>query len=148
MYIRKVTHNDTKNQKGYHTFKLVESIRTERGPRQRMLLNLGTDFTLPEKQWKDLANHIEEILIGQESLFSYPEEIETLAYRYARKIIRYHGETLSQADSVSPAVDEADYQLQCTSRARCPRVARCCHSQTCIVPDWRSTLRPTASSSA
>jgi transposase len=110
MYIRKVTHNDTKNQKGYHTFKLVESIRTERGPRQRMLLNLGTDFTLPEKQWKDLANHIEEILIGQESLFSYPEEIETLANRYARKIIRYHGETLSQADSVSPAVDEADYQ--------------------------------------
>ena len=40
----------------YKTFKLVESFRTERGPRQRTVLNLGADFDLPEAQWKDLAN--------------------------------------------------------------------------------------------
>src|SRR5271169_3269262 len=65
MYIRKVAHTD-KNGKKYHTFKLIESVRTERGPRQRMLLNLGTDFTVPEEKWKDLANRIEEIVTGPE----------------------------------------------------------------------------------
>jgi len=93
MFIRKTTHTDRKAQKAYHTFKLIESVRTERGPRQRMLLNLGADFSLPEEQWKDLANRIEEILTGQEPLLPYPEEIETLAARYARKLIRYQGAT-------------------------------------------------------
>jgi hypothetical protein len=31
-----------KTQTEYKTFKLVESFRTERGPRQRTVLNLGT----------------------------------------------------------------------------------------------------------
>jgi hypothetical protein len=91
MFIRKTTHTDQKNKKEYHTFKLIESVRTERGPRQRMLLNLGTDFSLPEGRWKDLANRIEEIVTGQNALFAYPAEIETLAARYARKVIDYHG---------------------------------------------------------
>jgi transposase len=91
MYIRKVTHAD-KNGKKYHTFKLIESVRTERGPRQRMLLNLGTGFTLPERQWKDLANRIEEIVTGQSRFFPCGEELEELAARYAREVIAYHGE--------------------------------------------------------
>jgi len=45
-----------KTRREYKTFKLVESFRTERGPRQRSVLNLGADFDLPEAQWKDLAN--------------------------------------------------------------------------------------------
>jgi transposase len=110
MFIRKVTHTDKKNRQDYHTFKLVESVRTERGPRQRPLLNLGTDFTLSEKQWKDLANRIEEIITGQTPLFTYPKEIETLAGRYARKIISDHGESLLQVSSESCVVDEPDYQ--------------------------------------
>ena len=93
MFIRKTTHTNKGNKKEYHTFKLIESVRTERGPRQRMVLNLGTDFSLPEEQWKDLANRIEEIVTGQHPLFTYPEEVETLAKRYARRIIAYQGET-------------------------------------------------------
>ncbi|HOE33803.1 MAG TPA: IS1634 family transposase [Smithella sp.] len=92
MYIRRTTHADKKNKKEYHTFKLIESVRTERGPRQRMLLNLGTDFSLPEDRWKDLANRIEEIITGQDALFAYPADIENLAVRYARKVIDYQGE--------------------------------------------------------
>jgi len=86
MYIRKVTHTDKKNRQAYHTFKLVESVRTERGPRQRTMLNLGSEFALPEEQWKDLANRIEEIVTGQSPLFIYSAEIENLANRYARQI--------------------------------------------------------------
>jgi hypothetical protein len=91
MFIRKTTHTNKRNKKEYHTFKLIESVRTERGPRQRMLLNLGTGFNLEEERWKDLANRIEEIVTGQDNLFVYPEEVETLAIRYARKVVDYQG---------------------------------------------------------
>ncbi|PIP08761.1 MAG: hypothetical protein COX51_02735 [Syntrophobacteraceae bacterium CG23_combo_of_CG06-09_8_20_14_all_50_8] len=59
MYIRKVTHANKKNRQEYPAYKLVESVRSERGPQQRMLLNMGADFTFPEERWKDLANSIE-----------------------------------------------------------------------------------------
>jgi transposase len=91
MFIRKTSHSDKNTQKAYHTFKLIESVRTERGPRQRMLLNLGTDFSLPEERWKELANRIEEIILGQDTLLSVSEEVETLAIRYGNKLIRYQG---------------------------------------------------------
>jgi transposase len=106
MFIRKTTHTDKKNKKEYHTFKLIESVRTERGPRQRMLLNLGTNFSLPEERWKDLANRIEEIVTGQNALFAYPGEIETLAARYARKVIDYHGASGGKKEKTS----DPDYQ--------------------------------------
>ena len=88
MFIRKVPHKDKKNRKQYYTYKLVESFRTQRGPRQRDVLNLGVDFQLPKQQWKDLANCIEAIITKQKLLFDYPNEISTLAKKYARTIIR------------------------------------------------------------
>ena len=88
MFIRKVPHKDKKNRKPYYTYKLVESVRTQRGPRQRDVLNLGVDFQLPKEQWKDLANCIETIITKQKLLFDYPHEISSLAKKYARTIIR------------------------------------------------------------
>lgn len=105
MFIRKVFHTDTKNNKVYHTFKLIESVRTERGPRQRMILNLGADFTVPEEKWKDLANRIEEIITGQNPLFACPEEIEEFAIRYAKNIIAYHGKEEKKESSDYQRVD-------------------------------------------
>jgi len=101
MFIREVNHTDKKNKTEYYTYKVVESLRTERGPRQHALLNLGTDFNLPKDQWKDLANRLEEIITGQESLFGYPEEIEILARRYARKIIRKQSSIIPKKDNTS-----------------------------------------------
>jgi transposase len=80
-----------KTQTEYKTFKLVESFRTERGPRQRTVLNLGADFDLPEAQWKDLANRIEEIITRQEPIFTYAPEVERLARKYVRRIIKQGG---------------------------------------------------------
>jgi transposase len=114
MFIHKVIHTDRKNRREYHTFKLLESLRTERGPRQRMVLNLGTDFSLPEEHWKDLANRIEEIVTGQHPLFTYPEEVEGLAELYARRIIVYHGETTvrrSNPDYQRVDIDTIDIEL-------------------------------------
>jgi len=88
MFIRRVHHRNRKTGKTYYTYKLVDSIRTERGPRQRDILNLGVDFDLPKDTWKELANCIEQTLTGQKTLIDYSKEIKTLARRYARKIIR------------------------------------------------------------
>ena len=75
MFIGRVTHRDRKNSRTYHTFKLLESVRTERGPRRRTVLNLGADFNLPEEHWKDLANRIEGIVTSQQPLFTYGQEV-------------------------------------------------------------------------
>jgi transposase len=91
MFIRKTTHTNNKNGQKYFTYKLVESIRTQRGPRQRTVLNIGRDFNLSQEQWKELADRIECIISGQRSLFPASDEIEQLARRYAKKIIKRHG---------------------------------------------------------
>ena len=102
MFIRRVGHKDSKNRKEYYTYKLVESIRRERGPRQRDVLNLGVHFNLPKEQWKDLSNCIEEIITGQKSLIDYPKEIKGLARRYARKIIREQASVISEGEDIPP----------------------------------------------
>jgi transposase len=105
MFIRKVPHKNKKNRKRYHTYKLVESVRTQRGPRQRDILNLGVNFKLPKEQWKDLANCIEAIISKQKLLFDYPEEIKTLANKYARAIIRQQAVAIDEENDFI-----ADYQ--------------------------------------
>ena len=65
---------------------------------------MGSEFSLPEEQWKDLANRIEEIITGQSPLFIYSAEIENLANRYARQITgdsrrSILPETISTADA-------------------------------------------------
>lgn len=88
MYIRKTTHKSKKKGQEYSTYKLVESIRTDRGPRQRTIVNLGAHLALPKTQWNDLANRIEEILRGIETLIPYSEEVEKLAQRYAKLALK------------------------------------------------------------
>lgn len=98
MFIRKTQHKNNKSRKEYCTYKLVESVRTERGPRQRVLLNLGAYFSLPKEQWKDLANCIEEIITGQKPLIDYPKEVNTLARRYARIVIREQSAVVTERE--------------------------------------------------
>ncbi len=106
MFIRKVPHKNKKNRKEYFTYKLVESVRTERGPRQRDVLNLGVKFDLPKEHWKDLANCIEATLTGQRPLFDYPKQISTLAGKYARAIARQQAVMLEEGEEVP-----SDYQV-------------------------------------
>jgi transposase len=106
MFIRKVPHKNKKNRREYFTYKLVESVRTERGPRQRDVLNLGVRFDLPRKQWKELANCIEGTLTGQRPLFDYPKKISTLARKYAREITRQQAQAIGEAEDVP-----SDYQV-------------------------------------
>lgn len=106
LYHLKVLHKNKKNRKEYFTYKLVESVRTERGPRQRDVLNLGASFNLPAEQWKDFANYIETELTGQRPLFDYPKKFRALARKYARAIIHQRSEAIDERRDIP-----ADYQV-------------------------------------
>lgn len=88
MFIRKTLKKDVTSRKEYFSYQLVESIRTERGPRQIILLNLGSNFDLSDVDRKLLANRIEELLSEASSFLTYPQHIEQLAKQYARQVIR------------------------------------------------------------
>ena len=102
MFIRTVEHKNKKNHRKYRTYKLVDSVRTERGPRQTTVLNLGSDFKLPKKHWKQLANCIEEIITEQQNIFEYPQKIRALADQYARRVIRKHSVVIVPEKKRSP----------------------------------------------
>lgn len=100
MFIRKTTCSK-KSAKQYYTHKLVESVRIGNGVKQRTVLNLGTDFCFPKESWKDIAKRIEQILYGQQSLFSLPDDIEKAAQRYAAKIIQKQEDNNLDANEIA-----------------------------------------------
>jgi len=63
MYFRKTT----KSVRGrpYHTYLLVESTQTERGPRQRTLCSFGSTPPAPAAQWPSLVRELEAAQSGQ-----------------------------------------------------------------------------------
>ncbi len=83
VFIREVVKKNPGHNKVFRYYRLMESVRTPRGPRQRLLLNLGR-LDLPPAEWKTLANRIEEILSAQTSFLPPPPHIESLAQHYAR----------------------------------------------------------------
>ena len=87
MFIRELVRKDHQSGKVYVYHRLVEAVRTPRGPRHRMVLDLG-HLDLPKDQWKGLANRIEEILSGQERFHDPEGSREALAQAFARRIIR------------------------------------------------------------
>jgi len=87
MFIKKTFKTDSKNGKAYYAYHLIESVRTEKGPRQRILLYMGSEIDLPEGDLKILSQCIEEIISDQRGFISYPEKIEKLAQYYASQVI-------------------------------------------------------------
>ena len=85
MYIRQVKQRGKKGV-SYIYHWLVETIRTEKGPRQRTILGLG-NLTLPQEKWGSLVSRIQANLQGQTSFVEEDAQIESLAYYYAQQII-------------------------------------------------------------
>ena len=108
MYIRETRHQDKKTQKKYSTFKLVESVQTQKGPRQRMLLNLGTHFKLPRNQWKDLTDRIGLKVKGQEIAVPYSKEVEGLAERYSKQLLIKQAHIVNESSKKQEEFHEVD----------------------------------------
>jgi len=88
MFIKKTFKIDPKSNNRYCAYHLVESIRTEKGPRQRILLYMGAQIDLPEGEHKLLAQCIADIIAGQPPLLPYADNVEHLAQTYASQVIR------------------------------------------------------------
>ncbi len=85
-------------------FRLIESYRTDKGPRPRTILNLGKLY-IDKKDFKALANRIEEIVYNQMIIYPVSEEIEKLAQHYAACIIKSN-----ILNTQSPTTKTYDYQ--------------------------------------
>jgi transposase len=101
MLIREVVKKNPGYDKQFVYHHLVESIRTPKGPRQRLILNLGK-LDIPKDEWKLLANRIEEIIAGQMNFLEVPIHIESLAKHYADMIVK------KQLASLPPGVLKDD----------------------------------------
>ena len=91
MYIRKVVKTNGHTSKKYEYLHLVESIRTEDGPRQEFILNLGK-LDIDPSLYKTLARRIEDILTGQKSFDSLPLDLEKVARSTATRIFNKNAE--------------------------------------------------------
>ena len=85
MYIRRVRKTDKSTGKSYFYYQLIEAYRTPKGPRQRILLNLGK-LDLDDRERKFLADRIEQLITGQLPLIKPPEKIERLARKFASEL--------------------------------------------------------------
>jgi transposase len=81
MFIREYTQKNEKTGETYVKHKLVTSVRTEKGPRQRIVMPLGT-LTVPRIDWKRLAHALECRITGQQSLLQeHDADLERLALK-------------------------------------------------------------------
>lgn len=106
MYIKKVRKSNRNSKKVYEYLHLVENVRTEKGPRQRLVLNLGT-LDIPPDQYKELANCIEAMLTGQQQMFRADPEIEKHAQKALQKIRARQQE---DSDPIEHQSDASEYQ--------------------------------------
>jgi len=108
MFIRE-TFKTIKNKK-YSQFKLVESIRTPVGPRQKIILILN-NLDLSKDKWKELANRIEDIIYGCNNLFTINDpEIDKLAEHYAAIIIKQKLNDNNRKNNNKELTEKPDYE--------------------------------------
>lgn len=104
MFIREIKKKNPDSDRVFMYHRLMESVRTPKGPRQRIVLNLGR-LDLPREDWKTLANRIEEIVSGQQSLISLSAHIEEQAQHYARLLRRKEMQSVCVLEE-----EEADWE--------------------------------------
>jgi transposase len=81
MYIREYKQTNEKTGEVYVKHKLVKSYRTAKGPRQRVIMPLGT-LTVPRIDWTRLAHALECRITGQQSLLeAHDADLELLALK-------------------------------------------------------------------
>ena len=81
MFIREYKQTNEKTGEVYVKHKLVTSVRTDKGPRQKVVMPLGT-LTLPRIDWKRLAHALECRITGQQSLLQeHDADLERLALK-------------------------------------------------------------------
>lgn len=117
MFIREKIKSNKGYKKKFVYHQLVESYRTENGPRQRVLLDMDR-LNIPKTQWKILANRIEEILIGQKTIMQVEAEIQSLAEHYSSLLINKRIDAQEEIEKQDQEFDEIDINSLKTSNLR------------------------------
>ena len=86
MFIRRVYKQNKSSSTKYECHQLVESVRTDKGVQQKLLLSLGC-LPLSKEKWPSLVKRLQAIIQGQESFIEPEPEIEELAQKYAQEFI-------------------------------------------------------------
>ncbi|MDO9339393.1 MAG: IS1634 family transposase [Bacteroidales bacterium] len=88
MFIKAIPKTDKTTGKSYTYYRLCESYRLGEKVRHRSILSLGTLVELADKKdFKLLADRIEQLLGGKPSLFACQPLVEKLAQKFYSKII-------------------------------------------------------------
>ncbi len=88
MYIIKTISKSKKNSsEKYYTYRLMESVRIGKKVKKVTLLNLGSDFSVEQEDWRDLSTRIDDILKQRDRLFEINSELEIIAQECAKKIV-------------------------------------------------------------
>jgi transposase len=87
MFIREKIKKNKGSDKEYRYYELVESVRTEKGPRQRLLLNLG-GLDIDKTRLPLLAAAISDIICGQQTLIQPEPDIKLLADFFAHDLLQ------------------------------------------------------------
>ena len=114
MFIRESKTINKKTGETYVKHQLVMSVRTEKGPRNKIIMGLGT-LTIPRIDWKRLAHALECRITGQVSLLDENDaEIEALAL----KLVSNHG--LSKALQSPPTNENEESTAESDSKQYIP----------------------------
>lgn len=102
MFIRESKTKNKKTGEVYVKHQLVASIRTSKGPRNKVIMSLGT-LTVPRIDWKRLAHALECKITGQTSLLgTHDADLEALAL----KLVSNYG--LSKALASVNSMEDTD----------------------------------------
>ncbi|HAK59390.1 MAG TPA: IS1634 family transposase [Nitrospiraceae bacterium] len=108
MYIRQTKTRNSTTGEAYCTFRLVASERIGTKVRQRTLLNLGRNFSLPKEQWPRLCARIDQLLSGQGTFLPESASLEALAQRYAARLVVLSAPATSAQESAEAEYQEVD----------------------------------------
>ena len=72
------------------------------------LLNLGSSFSVEQKDWAELSSRVDDILKQSPRLFELDKELEALAQEYAKRIIASKARVVKQDDE--PKKEEERYK--------------------------------------
>ena len=91
MFIRRAKTRTTASGEQYYSYRLVDTYRVAGRVRQRTLLNLGSAFSFPQEQWRELTQRVEEIILGeQHSLLPFEVGVEREAQAIAALLLKKH----------------------------------------------------------
>jgi transposase len=112
MFIREVKKQRSKDSKLFYQYNLVQTARIDGKVKQRVILYLGSDPVLKDKEQRTIVLQILKAKIfGQEKLFDNQasKHLIDLALSYYQKYCIKYGEPDSKSVSIPPPPDKAEF---------------------------------------